>query len=374
MSKIFAHPWVRRLALAVLVCLIAAGMASSLSRHGGPMFRAASDLSMGHLGLALFLSLAYRVVNATGWGLILGALGEPVKAIPAARIWLASEACRWLPGSLWSFGSRAVLATRRGLAGPVVAASLALELVVTTLAWGVVALVGFRSLKWPESWTAHDPSTVGAWILGTLLIGGALGYGASHSSRVRNKVAGTLDRLRGLRTAGVDGRKLFRGFLFYVAMGIFNGLTLVVIVRSIPGGSDCPIPAIIAANAISWIVGFFALFAPGGLIVREACLASMLVPWMSPGQAIAIALAWRLIQIIAEAGCFAGIVATGLPQRLRTAHEPQPDRQRSPAPLGSSRPEHQPSSRPGRTAPTATPGSTRPPISPDRHDRHRAHP
>jgi hypothetical protein len=311
--------------LPLVVALIAAGMASSLARHGGPMFKAASGLSIGSLGLALLLSLIYRVVNATGWGMILRALGEPVRVVPAARIWLASEACRWLPGSLWSFGSRAVLATRRGLDGPVVAASLALELVVTAIAWGVVAALGCRSLRIPAGRAIHDPATAAAWVVGAAVIAGAVGYGASRSSRVRSRLAGLLGRLRELRRAGIDGAELFKSFLFYIAMGLLNGATLVVIVRAFPGGTGCPIGAVIAANAVAWLVGFFALFAPGGLIVREACLASLLAPWMTPGQAIAIALAWRLIQIIAEAGCFAIIVAMGLPDTMsgRRAIHPQ---------------------------------------------------
>jgi uncharacterized membrane protein YbhN (UPF0104 family) len=133
-----------------------------------------------------------------------------------------------------------------------------------------------------------------------------------------------------LRRTGIDGPDLFMSLLFYIAMGLLNGATLVVIVRSFPGGGDCPISAVIAANAVAWLVGFFALFAPGGLILREACLASLLAPWMTPGHAIAIALAWRLIQIIAEAGCFAIIVGTGLPDTMRVVPGHRPGRRVSP--------------------------------------------
>jgi hypothetical protein len=152
----------------------------------------------------------------------------------------------------------------------------------------------------------------------------------SRSSRIRSRLAGLFDRLRELRRTGIDGPDLFKSFLFYIAMGLLNGATLVVIVRSFPEGTDCPIWAVIAANAVAWLVGFFALFAPGGLIVREACLASLLAPWMTPGHAITIALAWRLIQIIAESGCFAIIVATGLPDTLRVAPGTRQSRRGSP--------------------------------------------
>ena len=321
-SKYLSHPWLGRLGFPILVALIAAGMAASFARHGGPMLRAASGLSPGALALALLLSVIYRVVNAGGWGLILRALGEPVRAVPAARIWLASEACRWLPGSLWSFGSRAVLATRRGLAGPTVAASLALELAVTVVAWAVVAAIGGSRLRVPAGWIPGDPASAAAWASAGVVLACAGGAWALRSSRFRDKLDGLMLRFRDLRRAGVSWAGLFRSLLFYVAMAIVNGATLLVIVRSSPGGASCPASGVIAANAVAWLAGFFAIFAPGGLVVREASLAAMLAPWMAPEQAIVVALAWRLVQVAAEAACFGGVVAWGLPGSLKV--EPLP--------------------------------------------------
>jgi hypothetical protein len=259
----------------------------------------------------------YRVVNAGGWGLVLRALGEPVRAVPAARIWLASEACRWLPGSLWSFGSRAVLATRRGIDGPRVAASLALELAVTVAAWALVAAIGGSRLRIPTGWTPGDPASAAAWASAGFALACVGGAWALRSSRFRGKLNGLILRFRDLRRAGVSWAGLFQSWMFYVAMAIVNGATLLVIVRSSPGGAGCPFWGVIAANAVAWLAGFFALFAPGGLVVREACLAAMLAPWMAPEQAIVVALAWRLVQVAAEAACFGGVVAWGLPGSLR---------------------------------------------------------
>ncbi len=315
MLRILSNPRFRRLGFFVLIALIAAGMASTLARYGGPMLRAATELSPWSLSLALTLSLVYRLVNASGWALILRALGERVMIVASARIWLASEACRWLPGSLWSFGSRALLGSRRGIGGPVIASSLVLELVVTVLAWGVIAASGFWSLRMPTLGSIPGPRAALVWTIGAIVLGLA-GFGISRTRRVRSRLSGLFIRLSELRRRGINKSGLFKSFCFFLAMGLFNGIILVVIVRSTPEGSNCPFWSIIGANAVAWLAGFLAIFAPGGLVVRESCLASLFAPWMTPSNAIAIALAWRLIQIIAEIACSAVVAAIGLPDRL----------------------------------------------------------
>ncbi len=298
---------------------IAAMMARGLATHGGTMLEAAGRLSPGALGICLILSLAYRSINASGWGLVLGALGEPVEPIAGARIWLASEACRWLPGSVWAFGSRALLATRRGLDGPKVAASVVLELAITVASWTLLAALG---------WILGDfrPPPVPLWLVelatpARLVVATGLATAAVvavlRTDRFRRKSRGLLDRLDSLRASHLRPRRIVPPFAFYVAMAVFNGLALAPVVWSVPRGTSCPLITILAANAAAWLAGFFAIFAPGGLVVREACLAALLAPWIGGETALAVALAWRLVQVVAEIAGFALIAATGLPDRMQ---------------------------------------------------------
>lgn len=310
-----ASPWRKAAIMLAAGCIIAA-MSACLVRHGGPMLRAAAMLAPESVLAALVLCLVHRLMNAGGWGIVLRALGEPVAAVPAARVWLASEACRWLPGSLWSFGSRAMLATRLGVPATTTAASLALELGVTVLATAAVAAAGAGSL--PASAALQYSTAVpgpGVWLTAAVatLAAAALVGGAAVLSGKGGRIRGALAGLAGRR---VDGRLLAAAGVFYLAMVTFNGAILHVIVSGLPARGECPLPGVVSANAIAWLVGFFAIFAPGGLVVREAVLAGFLSAWMPGEQAIAVALAWRLVQIVSEIVAFVGIAATGLPQSL----------------------------------------------------------
>jgi uncharacterized membrane protein YbhN (UPF0104 family) len=141
----------------------------------------------------------------------------------------------------------------------------------------------------------------------------AVGLWASRSAWLRARLTSLFHRLGELRRLPVDRLAVARAFLFYVGMGVFNGVTFLAVVRSAPDGANCPTASVVAANAVAWLAGFVALFAPGGLVIREACLAALLSPWLPPGQAIMVALAWRLVQMISEVVCFVGVAAWGLP-------------------------------------------------------------
>jgi len=311
-----SSPW-RKGLLAVMAGGVVAAMAACLVRHGGPMLRATALLAPESIVLATVLCLVHRLVNAGGWGLVLRALGEPVAAVPAARVWLASEACRWLPGSLWSFGSRAVLATRLGVAATTTAASLVAELGVTVLAAAAVAAAGAGSLP-PLNGLPAIELPVSGWLTPALaaVAAAAILAPVAAASTIGRRIRGRLAGAASLARMRPDGRLLAVAGVFYLAMVAFNGAILHVIVAGLPGSRACPLSGVVAANAVAWLVGFFAIFAPGGLVVREAVLAGMLSAWMPGEQALAVALVWRLVQIVSEFVAFATVAATGLPGTL----------------------------------------------------------
>lgn len=314
--------WWKRIGLFSLTLAIAAAMATSLGKYGGPMARAAAGLRPDYLAIALLLSILYRVVNAAGWGLVLRSLGEPVALVASARIWLASEACRWLPGSVWSYGSRVVLATRRGLHRPTVAASLVLELAVTVAAAATVGVLGGPGLVLPNAATRVVSSSPDLAGFVAVAATAALAVAAVRSRRLHGRLHGLRAVLRQMAMNVPSLPGLAGSYGFYILMASLNGLALAVIVRSTTGGEACPVASIVAGNAVAWLVGFFAIFAPGGLVVREACLASSLSIWLPAEKAMTIALAWRLVQVLAELACFAASAAFGLPAVLKSNAPP----------------------------------------------------
>ena len=131
-------PVLVKAAKVVVAAAVVVGMGWSLASLAGPEVGKLAAAVWPALPAVLTLCCVYRVCNAHGWWLVLRAQRQTLPPATALRIWLSSEACRWLPGSVWSFGSRTLLGVKAGI-GPLAAgSSLALELVLTMAAWAAV--------------------------------------------------------------------------------------------------------------------------------------------------------------------------------------------------------------------------------------------
>jgi hypothetical protein len=284
------------------------------------------QIAMLPLGTSLGLCLGYRIINAYGWALSLSALGHRVGAATGMRIWLISESCRWIPGSVWGFGSRAVLAARQGVDPAVAGASVLIELLLTVAGWAFVALSGWFFLPGLLEVVAKSPRltlVIGVVALIVMACLPLCWLFAARSSRIDVALDKMRVRAQLLRRVKPDGRALTVALAFYTVMAIVNGLVFVAVLVAMPGARACPITAAVAANAIAWLVGFFAIFAPGGLIVREACLAALLTPWIPLPRAAMIALVWRAVQIVSEICCAAGLwIHAALTTRHLASGEP----------------------------------------------------
>jgi hypothetical protein len=306
----------RPLALAVgFGGLTVLSLASVLTGRGA-WLTALTHLAVGPLLQAVALSAAYRVVNVGGWALVLQALRHPIGAPTAVRIWVTSEALRWLPvGSGLGVGSRVVQAHRLGVPAATAGASVLLELVLAVAAWSTVALAGAGMFRDPARWLVLSASggapAVLAVIAAAAAAAAAAGLLARGSPRLRGRLAEARARLLALGQAPCDRRRLACAFAYLVLMALINCMIWVLVLRATPGGAACPVRAAMAANALAWLAGFFAVLAPGGLVVREGCLAALLAAWVPAEQAVAAALAWRAVQVASEAVSLGAVAACG---------------------------------------------------------------
>lgn len=271
---------------------------------------------------ALFLTCIYRVVNACGWSFVLSALGEKISCAQSTQVWLKSEACRWLPGSLWSYGSRAWNATKLGVNVATASASLLLELLLTLGAWFLTATLAapyvieqFSGRLTPEQLGAQEVESGGVMSMINLPMVAGFGIFAIFVAMLfrptrriaKKKFASLREKLSELKKCRPNLRKSLGAWIFYTVMCGVNGIAFYFVIQTFAGGVSVPLHAAIGINATAWLVGFFAIFAPGGLFVREGAIVSGLLIWLPLEQAIAIALVWRVLQIVVELACLIGV-------------------------------------------------------------------
>lgn len=288
----------------VLVASITAALTSCLSNLVHFPNMNWNLLTIGFLGC-----LVYRVSNAHGWSFVLQAIGQQLPPLLALRVWLTSEACRWIPGSVWSYGSRAYQARRYGLQPLPAGASLFLELILTIAAWfftAIVGLVAYRSAFATLFVTPLVSTTAIALAVLLLVIVLLMLAWKSLSHLLAAKFKKLHKQISSLGHLKLDSRRVSKALVYYVAMCFLNGIVLYCVLIGIAPEANVPVLAVIGGNALAWLIGFFAFVAPGGLVVREGALAALLTVWLPAEKAFGVAIIWRIVQIVVEVVCMFG--------------------------------------------------------------------
>jgi hypothetical protein len=145
----------------------------------------------------------------------------------------------------------------------------------------------------------------------------ALGMGLGGHRLLAKKWSQFQSKWAALRTSPVRLDRMLMAGGYFLTMSALNGLiTWIVAVTVVPASTEAfsfstagPFLAILAATSGAWLAGFFAICSPGGLVVREAAFAAMLLPWLPYSESLTIAVIARVLQFVAEAVVIVWIAA-----------------------------------------------------------------
>ena len=273
-------------------------------------YNIAGSLCTSSFAIAAVVAIVYRLVNPFGWTLVLAGLGYPTSTIGSVRIWLLSESNRWLPGGVWGYAARAVQAKRLGVPVSVASGSMLVELLVTLSAAIVVSLLGLLFHYERLSSTFYELFSkrmggVAPWVVATCMLVVCFGLVFVTRRKLFKKLDGLVARFQLLDSVHFRWRPLVSALGYMVLMAGLNGFVNLSLLPAVGGEDSVPVLVMIAATATAWIVGFLAFFSPGGILVREATLAALLLPWLSYEAGITLAVLSRLAQLLAEVVCIA---------------------------------------------------------------------
>jgi glycosyltransferase 2 family protein len=271
----------------------------ALMPRAGDLRQCVHRLGYASLGPAFGLCLGYWFFNAGVWSWILESLGYPIEYLSSVRVFLTSESMRWLPGGVWKFASRVVAAQNLGIPLAVASLSLPVELATVVVSWIIVALggilfsgLGGRFIAAYSRWLLPALGIACIACILSCLIWPVL----CRQPVVRAK----LKQLRALLRVKPNFRALVKAELMYIFLNVFHGVGLWLMLAGMGYQHTISPAAAVGANAVGWLVGFFAMVIPGGMGVREtatAFLLSPLIPWQ---EAALAAVLWRALQIVAE--------------------------------------------------------------------------
>jgi hypothetical protein len=245
------------------------------------------------LAAAVTVWLTYGLLIES-WRRILLGWNQTLDYGPATRIWCLSNLGRYLPGKVWSVAALAVLAQRTGVAGWAAAGS---AVVMQVIAIGTGALV--VSVSAPG--VAAPIALVGAFCLAGCVVG-ALAWEPMVNRIVRLiGRPGAEFRALPIRTALLATAVTLTSWVAY-------GMAFWMLAQGIFGDADLTAVQATGVFAAGYIVGLLALFAPGGVGVRELVFVALLAPVLGSGGALALSIAARLLLTATEVLAALGVL------------------------------------------------------------------
>ena len=237
------------------------------------------EIQWGWVVLATAIVVGTYLLLIDTWRKIVVAAGERLLFGDAARIWFVSNLGKYVPGKIWSIAAMTVMARRTNVSALTAAGSSILIQVVTVAAGiGVVLVAGAQAIDRP----------LVAFALAALLVF-ALALVPRAIPQIARWAAAITGRSITLPPipAGVIWEATARSLLSWVAYGI----AFQCFVRGILGSTTGGTLSYIAVYAASYIIGFLALFAPGGAVVRESAMITGMLRLGLSGQADALVVA-----------------------------------------------------------------------------------
>jgi uncharacterized membrane protein YbhN (UPF0104 family) len=224
-----------------------------------------ATLDWGALSLSsAFVLVAYIVLIQT-WRQVVEAFGERLEFTSAMRIWFVSNLGKYVPGKVWSIAAMGTLAQEQGISPlTAVGSSVVVQLVNLVTGFAVFFVAGARTLEVPL------PAVLAVVAIGVGLLGAPRLLPAALA--LVNRVTGRQVSIASLppqavfwAAAGTTLAWLFYGIAFqFFAIGITGGEAY---------GSTGDWTAVFVG---SYLLGFIAVFSPGGLGVREVAMAEAL--------------------------------------------------------------------------------------------------
>ena len=290
--------WRRLLPLVQVVAIIAGIVALiGLVRSSSPALRAARPhvhwpvlLLASAVWMASYSQLVQLWASSLPWwDAALRHSPTRLSWFRAVRIFFVTNLARYAPGGVWQFAGLAAMSSEAGVS-PVAATVAVLLQQLVLLATGFVLILS-GAPHFLGAWTGRL-DTASQLVLGVLLTAGlivalprALPIARAWAERITGRAV----------PLPAPPQRAFALYVVRAALGwAAYGLAFWLFACAL-FGDDAPHLWLAATSYVgSYLLGLIAVFAPGGLVVREGALVVTLQPAIGPERALVLAIASRM--------------------------------------------------------------------------------
>lgn len=232
------------------------------------------------------LTFGLGLLPLGGW-LVLNDLGVRLPPVTVWHIFYLSNLAKYLPGSIWALPSRALLYNRQGLTRTRSGVVVFWEVLLMVVSAALVSLLAYRLLV---LYVPPELVLAGVALLALLLVVVML-------PPTRRWLGSRLARFdAGLSTGGLV-RALAVYMLSWGVMGVAFAGMIASVAPQFDAGWTVELVGLFTG---SWLVGFLAIFAPGGIGVRDFLLVLGVSVLLNDPLPAVVAVIARLMWTLAE--------------------------------------------------------------------------
>lgn len=241
------------------------------------------------IAAASVLVLLTYALLIEAWRRVLAAWSARLAWPDAARIWLASNLGKYVPGKVWSILAMGALARERGVS-PLAAGGSAILMQAIAVATCAAVAVAFGAAAIESPWSRAAAAIV---IVAAIVLAPRLVRPAFAAARA---ITG-----RDFATPAVPARAVSIAATSTLLVWLVSGIAFRMLANAF-GVTRGDAASYISVYAASYLAGFVALFAPGGIGVREGALVATMqrAGLASAPEAVVIAIASRLWLTVLE--------------------------------------------------------------------------
>lgn len=293
-----------------VLALTCIGLLVFLQAPNLPVLDLSSSGLWAGLVLALVCYVSSQIVAAEAWRSILSLWGCEIAPGLARGQPMVSQIGKYIPGNVAHLFGRLVIGRRDGVAGGILAASMALEVAIT-LGVGLsvagllvlfipTALPGM-ALTYPDLATRLVSVSIAVALV--IILGIGVIFLRSHQKKLSVKRP--------------SAPELVRPMVLHLGSFAILGLSLWAVAQAVTPGSASGLLTCTMVFAVAWAVGFVVPGAPGGIGVRDSIIVLGLAASLGDGSGLTVALLHRAVSVLGD------VVTFGLGWTMRQTHSGQ---------------------------------------------------
>ncbi len=282
----------------ILICAIFFYIFKYLYSNWGQLSSLNIHLNYFYVALSFLAMKVAWMTTAWSWGKTLEAFGHKIPYRDVYTIYFRSMLAKYLPGKVWQIAGSTYIASQKGVPEGATIASVVIGQAYSVLA-GVALIVGgfaFGSIpKTGQGLTFFRWTSIPIIIALIILV-----VKPGLCERLMNWVLPLFKRQKVIVEIKLSTSLWL--FLAYLIPWFIFGFSFWLLTRAftpVPFSLFIPLTAILTAGTV---IGFLAIFAPGGIGVKEASIAALVASLTSfPATfALAVGLAYRIVTSIVE--------------------------------------------------------------------------